>query len=73
VPLLVAPETISLGSGGTPQDSLVLVQTAGGETIANQRAMQRALAEDFPNIDVLTRVAVSAPTSSSRSTSSSPC
>ncbi|HEY3672913.1 MAG TPA: FtsX-like permease family protein [Acidimicrobiia bacterium] len=55
VPLLVAPATISLGSGGTPQDSLVLVQTDGGETLANQRALQDALAKDFPNIDVLTR------------------
>ena len=55
VPLLVAPDTISLGSGGTPQDSLVLVQTEGGETLANQRALQHALKEDFPNIDVLTR------------------
>ena len=55
VPLLVAPETINLASGGTPQDSLVLVQTDGGETLANQRALQHALDEDFPNIDVLTR------------------
>ena len=55
IPLLVAPATINLGSGGTPQDTLVLVQTAGGETKANQRAMQRALSDDFPNIDVLTR------------------
>ena len=55
VPLLVAPATINLGSGGTPQDSLVLVQTDGGETRANQRALQHALARDFPNIDVLTR------------------
>jgi putative ABC transport system permease protein len=55
VPLLVAPSTIAVGAGGTPQDSLVLVQTEGGETLANQRAIQHALAEDFPNIDVLTR------------------
>ena len=55
VPLLVAPSTIAVGAGGTPQDSLVLVQTEGGETLANQRAIRQALAEDFPNIDVLTR------------------
>ncbi len=55
VPVLVAPATIGLGSGGTPQDSLVLVRTEGGETLANQHALQRALAKDFPNIDVLTR------------------
>jgi len=55
VPLLVAPSTISLGAGGTPQDSLVLVQTDGGETLANQRELQESLAADFPNIDVLTR------------------
>src|SRR4029079_19149110 len=52
---LVAPSTITLGSGGTPQDSLVLAQTEGGETDANQRALREALADDFPNIDVLTR------------------
>jgi putative ABC transport system permease protein len=55
VPILVAPATIAFGSGGTPQDSLVLVRTDGGATPANQRALQRALADDFPNIDVLTR------------------
>jgi putative ABC transport system permease protein len=55
VPVLVAPATVGVGAGGTPQDSLALVQTDGGETLANQRALQRALAEDFPNIDVLTR------------------
>jgi putative ABC transport system permease protein len=55
VPLLVAPATMSIGAGGTPQDSLVLVQTEGGETRANQRALRDALADDFPNIDVLTR------------------
>jgi putative ABC transport system permease protein len=55
VPILVAPSTIAFGSGGTPQDSLVLVRTDGGATRSNQRALQRALADDFPNIDVLTR------------------
>ena len=55
IPLLVAPSTIELGSGGTPLDSLLLVQTDGGETLANQHALQEALADDFPNIDVLTR------------------
>lgn len=55
VPVIVAPETIDAGAGGTPQDSLVLLQTRGGETPANQGALERALAVDFPNIDVLTR------------------
>jgi putative ABC transport system permease protein len=55
VPLVVAPSTIAAGAGGTPQDSLVLVQTEGGETLANQHTLRQALAEDFPNIDVLTR------------------
>jgi putative ABC transport system permease protein len=55
VPVLVAPTTMSVGSGGTPQDTLLLVQTDGGETPANQRALRRQLAHDFPNIDVLTR------------------
>jgi putative ABC transport system permease protein len=43
VPVLVAPSTISFGAGGTPQDSLVLVQSDGGETRANQRALQHVL------------------------------
>jgi putative ABC transport system permease protein len=55
IPVLVAPTTIGFGTGGTPQDTVVLVQTRGGETAANQHALQRALARDFPNIDVLTR------------------
>jgi putative ABC transport system permease protein len=55
VPLLVTPTTLTLGNGGTPQDTLVLVRTHGGETAANQRALRSALAKDFPNIDVLTR------------------
>jgi putative ABC transport system permease protein len=55
VPVLVAPSTIGVGSGATPQDTLVLVRTRGGESPATQRALQRALADDFPNIDVLTR------------------
>ncbi|HUK64201.1 MAG TPA: FtsX-like permease family protein, partial [Dongiaceae bacterium] len=55
IPVLVAPATIDAGTGGTPLDSLVLVRTDGGETGANQRALRAALAEDFPNISVLTR------------------
>src|SRR5207249_278920 len=55
VPVLVAPETIATGTGGTAQDSIVLVQTAGGETPENQHALERALADDFPTVDVLTR------------------
>jgi putative ABC transport system permease protein len=55
VPVLVTPSTMTLGSGGTPQDSVVLVRTDGGATRSNQRALQNALADDFPNIDVLTR------------------
>jgi putative ABC transport system permease protein len=55
IPVLVAPSTIELGSGGTPQDTLVLVQTKSGESPATQRALREALAQDFPNIDVLTR------------------
>jgi putative ABC transport system permease protein len=55
VPMLVAPDTMGVGAGGTPQDTLVLVTTEGGETPANQRAIRRSLADDFPNLDVLTR------------------
>jgi putative ABC transport system permease protein len=55
VPLLLAPDTLEAGSGGSAQDSLVLVRTEGGERPATQRALERALATDFPNISVLTR------------------
>ena len=55
VPLLVSPTTLNAGTGGTPQDSLVLVRTAGGARPATQRRLVRELATDFPNISVLTR------------------
>ena len=55
VPLLVGPTTLDAGTGASPQDSVVLVRTAGGATPAVQRSLQRALATDFPNISVLTR------------------
>jgi putative ABC transport system permease protein len=55
VPLVVAPSVMASGTGGTPQDSLVLVRVAGGATPATQRALERSLAEDFPNVSVLTR------------------
>ncbi len=55
VPLLVAPATMGSVTGGSAQDSLVLVRTEGGEDPATQRALARALADDFPNMSVLTR------------------
>jgi putative ABC transport system permease protein len=55
IPILVSPDTLNLGTGGAPQDSLVLVRTHGGERAATQRTMVRELATDFPNISVLTR------------------
>jgi putative ABC transport system permease protein len=55
VPILVAPSTLEVGTGGTPQDSVVLVRTQGGATPAVQRSLHRGLATDFPNISVLTR------------------
>ena len=55
VPLIVAPETITSGTGSNPQDTIAFVRTKGGATPATQRALSRALGEDFPNIDVLTR------------------
>ena len=55
VPLVVAPTTLEAGTGGTPQDSVVLVRTDGGATQAAQRTLRHALATDFPNISVLTR------------------
>ena len=55
VPLIVSPDTLALGAGGSPEDSIVLVRTRGGERPATQRALQQELATDFPNISVLTR------------------
>jgi putative ABC transport system permease protein len=55
VPLLVAPGTLEAGTGGTPEDSLLLVRTEGRATPAVQRSLRRSLADDFPNISVLTR------------------
>ena len=55
VPFIVAPDTLAIGSGGSPQDSAVLVKTRGGQSAATQRAMERSLRRDFPNIQVLTR------------------
>jgi len=55
VPLVVAPDTLDAGSGGTALDSLALVRTAGGARPETQRALVRELATDFPNIKVLTR------------------
>ena len=55
MPLLVAPDTLEAGSGGTAQDSLVLVRTAGGDVRRRNGASSAALATDFPNISVLTR------------------
>src|SRR4029077_11162858 len=54
LPVLVSPSTLNVGTGGTPQDSLVLVRTAGGATPATQRRLVRELATDFPHISVLT-------------------
>src|SRR5262249_11770652 len=53
VPLIVAPETMDAGAGSNPQDTIVFVRTRGGESPATQRALQRELVSDFPNIDVL--------------------
>jgi putative ABC transport system permease protein len=55
VPLLVAPSTLAATTGGSAQDSLLLVRTAGGARPATQRMLVRELATDFPNISVLTR------------------
>jgi putative ABC transport system permease protein len=55
IPLVVSPDTLATGAGGSPEDSVVLVRTRGGERPATQRALQRELATDFPNISVLTR------------------
>jgi len=55
IPLVVAPRTLDFDNGGSAQDSVVLLRTRGGERVATQRALQRELATDFPNISVLTR------------------
>ena len=55
IPFLVSRDTADLGFGGTPQDTLVFVATEPGEAADGRRTMGRALGDDFPNIDVLTR------------------
>ncbi|MET0275454.1 MAG: ABC transporter permease, partial [Acidimicrobiia bacterium] len=55
LPIIVTPETYALGAGDRAQDTLVLVRAAAGQAQVAQVAMQRELARDFPNIDVLTR------------------
>jgi putative ABC transport system permease protein len=55
IPMIVAPETLELGVGGDQQDTLLLVKAAPGEVAAAGATMRRLLADDFPNIEVLTR------------------
>jgi putative ABC transport system permease protein len=54
IPILVATGVIDAGVG-TSQDTAVLVAAKPGEFAAAKRAMERALGNDFPNIQVLTR------------------
>ena len=55
IPMIVGPETLELGVGGDQQDTLVLVKAAPGALGAAGRDMEQLLADDFPNIEVLTR------------------
>ncbi|HEX5587414.1 MAG TPA: FtsX-like permease family protein, partial [Acidimicrobiia bacterium] len=54
IPIVVSPRTIDLGSVDR-QDTVVFVNAAPGERATALAQMERALARDFPNIDVLTR------------------
>ena len=55
VPFVVARPAYEQGFGTDDQDSLVYVSARGGDTVAARRAIDHALGDDFPNIDVLTR------------------
>ena len=54
VPLVVAKDVYEHGFGTDEQDSLVYVKSAGSVASA-KRAVERALRDDFPNVEVLTR------------------
>ncbi len=55
VPFIVSPTTLEIGTGGTPQDTVVLVKTPGGATATARDTMETTLSRDFPNVSVLTR------------------
>ena len=54
IPIIVPGGVVDVGAG-TTQDTVVLVSAKPGEYDAARRSMERALGDDFPNIDVLTR------------------
>jgi putative ABC transport system permease protein len=54
IPIIVATGVVDAGAG-TSQDTVVFVTSKPGQYAAAGRAMDEALATDFPNIDVLTR------------------
>ena len=54
IPIIVSGGVVDVGAG-TTQDTVVLVSAKPGEYAAARRSMERALGDDFPNINVLTR------------------
>ncbi|MFI5045989.1 MAG: FtsX-like permease family protein, partial [Acidimicrobiia bacterium] len=54
VPIIVSRETLGIGAGGR-QDTIVFANARPGQRAQARRQMERALARDFPNIDVLAR------------------
>jgi putative ABC transport system permease protein len=54
IPAIVARPVLD-GATGTSQDYAVLVRAQPGEVRAARTAMERALTDDFPNLDVLSR------------------
>jgi putative ABC transport system permease protein len=53
--IVVSPETLVLGVGRNQQDTLVLIAARPGGSAAARAQIERALGDDFPNIEVLTR------------------
>ena len=55
VPFVVPKSAYETGFGTDDQDSLVYVSARNGDVAAARQAVDRALGDSFPNIDVLTR------------------
>jgi putative ABC transport system permease protein len=55
VPFVVSKRSYEAGFGTDDQDALVYVSARDGDTEAARRAIDKALGDDFPNIDVLSR------------------
>ena len=55
VPFIVSQLAYEQGFGADDQDALVYASARDGDTLAARRAIEGALGDDFPNINVLTR------------------